>query len=220
MRYVTLARGTSMINRPYIMPFHLHMFHGDEELKREWRVWQLIPREPLRLYKNVVNLAHIIQPTLTLVVSETVLKSAPKLSTLPRMQVFFERLYRLPWRVGDLSYRKFIDDRDLMNAMEFYRSRPHDPAVMIEPYYELLPFVVLSHQKPSEEQDARVELLYDQDYYKEFWISRRRLTADGVIRADKIYIFKRDIFAEIEPFIDWTFFLRGEVELDGQREAE
>ena len=81
---------------------HCQMFHG-VELSRGGDT-DVVPYHlgmallhPVHLHKNVFNMAEILMPRITLVISERVKISLEKLPHISFVQVVFERLFSFPY---------------------------------------------------------------------------------------------------------------------------
>lgn len=115
--------------------FHLRMFHGTASRggrrpDRHNALWKSDVDLPLRLHKNVFDIANVFCPENELVVSELVRSEIQKAGVIGirTEEVLFETLYSFPYRAGDFSFWSDLPDYNMQR--EFIDRQTHHAALM------------------------------------------------------------------------------------------
>jgi hypothetical protein len=196
-----------------ITTYHAALFHGNVINKKvdDNNLGDRL-NTPLRLEKDVYDCTHIIQPDRNLVIPESVKRRLAAVSHIAFYAVIFEKLFFFPYKTGELS----IGPEDFNDMESWLNSFPDQPSLKqeIEPFYEL---VLPSHERITPEfSDVHpVEFSLLDWKLSIVQLSASMLQKYAVIWTVEGTVFREDVFNLVEPYFSWTFFNKGEFDLDG-----
>jgi hypothetical protein len=199
-----------------ISAFHVGMFHGRASrggimpTYRDYRLAFPLDR-PLRLKKNVFNLAAIFRPEGELVVIDTVREVLQQFTSLRFEPVEFAHVFSVPYQAADFSFRQSLppgkSDEWTLDA------HPHDASLMrdLHPYFRLCapPIRELADLAAAVRE---VEVVLQEDAFEEtvsYPVSPELLERYPAYNCGEL-VLSDVVFTAIAPFIDWNYFRHAE----------
>lgn len=220
MTVVFVGRRSSFLNAPDIDSFHSLMFHGrnlnDYDRKTGWRLATRPDRTP-RLLLNAYRVNHITKAGRAYIVTDAVKQILGDVPNLQFRPVEYEKVYLWPYAEGHFDHAEleptvFSDE----GQWRFLRKRKHQPELLED-------FPNLFEMKLS--LNCRIEKKFRNVKHYEQNIGPTPMAdpAEGELCPEMLdqypiiangnLIISEAIFARIEPFFDWRYYVRGSCEI-------
>jgi hypothetical protein len=226
MKIYIISEGVNINNNPAIDEFHHTMFHGFAERNGKSRI--LFPREDpyyfndnlehsLMITKNVYNMSKIFVPSYNWVMAESVCKKLKEFSCIKFFKVKFIRFFNMPYKEYEFEHKKHLEYY-YPSVDEYIITKEHDSKIekMIEDYYEIIlyPYYKINLDKYKNLKEVIVYVgptIYDDDY--KALLSKSLLNDYPMFLSGKGNILREDVYKILEPYFNWTYFSKTEVEI-------
>ena len=211
MRFHAVSRISTFFDTQ-IRAIHSSFFHGEAKRGGKFPTADdarlaFDVDEPLRLHKNAHDIADIFKPGHMLVVSERVAENLSTHSAITLSTVSFDVLYKYPYSVDDPS----CGFDDYRSQMRFIDEQRDDPQLrrQVGQYFQIRSLPVF-----------RIRELFPNAPLIEATIKRRSTQlpiSEDVFAAHPLYsigsstIMSADVFQQLEPFFNWTYFAHAEL---------
>jgi hypothetical protein len=206
MRFHLLSVRTFFKDVP-IRSIHSQFFHGKAmrggafPTSKDYRLNHQVDL-PLRLHKNVYNIAHLFAPEFQLVISEQLLEKLPTELCIKSSECVFDLLYRYPFEPGDLGCG--FDRHD--HQMQFIDKQSDDLSLhRLVPRFFHLQIPVLREIRAAFPGHAIARVQIDSDL-AELPMSEQLLSEVPMYRFGGTTVVRSDVFDVLEPYIDWLYF--------------
>lgn len=212
MKFHVFKPLTHFMKSPGVRADHSEMFHGRASRGGKMPTFQdyrehVDVDRPMRLHKNMYEIAPVFSPEFELVVSETVREALSDFPTLRFEPVEFETLYTCPYRVGDTSliggvkdwyeFQDFVDGQN--DVPELHRQIGYYFAVEIpllrniRKQFGSLEEVALPNDGRAMDGKLQVTLSREMLYAYPLFYS------GGNVASDELY-------AKLRPFINESYY--------------
>lgn len=199
-------------NTKAIDAFHADMFHGkasrggrQPHSKNDRGTYEL--DRPMRLHKNVFEIADFFMPEFECVVSASTKDALSEMSTLRFERVVFEAMYSYPYRANDFSFWNEL--KDYYSQQDFIDDQTDDPLLHGEvgAYYHMIaPTFRENRTRFRDWRDVSLEADPRESGQIEVAFSRNLLTDAGMYCTGTKVVANDDVYARLAPFIDANYF--------------
>ncbi len=215
-----VKKTTTFIGSSDIRSFHYNMFHG--AASREGVAYpnerQLhygsADRAPLHISRTGNSMPPIFQPSMNLVVSETVKNKLENIQPVEFIQIVFDKLFKMEYTEGDFSW---YDNGHNISEDNIHLVAPHESAFERSTplYYELLSPRLSDLRIERTCATHRVKLgLSPNDEIVELRVDSRVVEQYPILWHEGTHVFSAKAFELIGPFLNVTYFNVTTVTLD------
>lgn len=191
----------------------LDLFHGSA--RRKGTVWDDFP---LRLDRNAYRIPDIFATDLMkggMVVSAAVQAALSGVSGVDFLPVQFDRLYYLEYELGqDFEEIGPVCHSDWQRFLKKQKHR-RDLIVEIGPYFEVLhPLHFQIVKQMGLDHEPKIDLTFNVFGFEDQLdvLFNREILEQYPVYGSAVQVYREDVFERIEPFYDWQFFTRLELE--------